>query len=942
MANEPHGTCDPHGRAPASILEELAGAVMSTEATDEAGVERMLALFDELAATRDPIASGPAAAAAARLRAESADVRALAGALDAASEEVARLQEALARAARPQPAPSPGRQEPPVTSDPGALVLPEWSDDKILKDFLAAQRGSLEDLEEEILAMESGDPERRGAFKRRLHTMKGEAGVLGLEDLERICHATEDFIETCGVSAEVTDRLLKVRDWMAKAVDAYACMRRPQPSAPEFVSQVLTPTALSSPGSLVREAGEGRGGGDRIPPSPPAAGEGVAAQASSPAPAEPLRAGGDAHAGGGQGSPPTSTAGYSEDKVSRDAETVSLFGEFLSESAEGLNRVDQILMNVERDGVDGDTVNSLFRVFHTVKGTAGFLELTEVISLAHDTETMLNKCRENTLALKGVVVDLVFDATSALREMLESVRVAVEAGTGFPRRAGLGALLKRIEEANEGHLPDEREAPVAQPGEKLGEVIAHLGVAPEAVQKALEHQAVSGRRLGEELVALGAADPAQVAQALRAQSRVSQPEQEGPVKLKETIKVDLERVDSLVEMIGELVVVESMVVNAPEISKASSVRVRNCLAQLAKVTRDLQDVGMRMRMVPVAGVFQKMARLVRDLSRRSGKQVRLATSGETTEMDRSMVEQIADPLVHMIRNACDHGLEPSAARVAAGKAPVGQIWLSAYHEGGTVVVEIGDDGRGLDKSAIVAKAVEKGLISSADGMSDAEIYGLIFAPGFSTAAKVTEISGRGVGMDVVKRNIDAMRGRVLITSTPGAGTKFKLVLPLTLAIIDGMLVACGDERYIIPTLSIVESIQPDRKMLVSLAQRKEMINLRGEILPLLRLDRLFGLDGAKSDPTQALVVVVEGVGRRLGLLVDEVVTQQQVVIKSLGEGMGQARFMSGAAILSDGRVGLILNVEEIAMLIHKSHDFFHEHGQALVPSVSTTSQEAQA
>src|SRR3990172_4748184 len=375
-------------------------------------------------------------------------------------------------------------------------------------------------------------------------------------------------------------------------------------------------------------------------------------------------------------------------------------------------------------------------------------------------------------------------------------------------------------------------------------------------------------------------------------------------------------------MIGELVVVESMVVNAPEISQASSVRVRNCLAQLAKVTRDLQDVGMRMRMVPVAGVFQKMARMVRDLSRKSGKQVRLVTWGESREMDRSIVEQIADPLVHMIRNACDHGLETVEARVAAGKSPVGQVRLSAYHEGGSVVIEIADDGRGLDKDAIVKKAIEKWLISGADAMSEADIHGLIFAPGFSTAAKVTEISGRGVGMDVVKRNIEAMRGRVVITSAPGAGTKFKIILPLTLAIIDGMLVACGEERYIIPTLSIVESIQPDQKMLVSLAQRNEMINLRGEILPLLRLDRLFGLTGAKTDPTQALVVVVEGVGRRMGLLVDDVVTQQQVVIKSLGEGMGSTRFMSGAAILSDGRVGLILNVEEIAMLIHKARNFF--------------------
>ncbi|MFL5271872.1 MAG: chemotaxis protein CheA [Anaeromyxobacteraceae bacterium] len=881
---------NPAARAVPAILEEVAAAVMGADAADGRAVAALLGLLDELAAS--PAAPGSAVEAAAAIRAASADVRALAAALDAASEAVARMQDEVAR--------GPAAAAPPPTAasaDSDAFVLSEFCDEKTLKDFLAAQKTGLEELEGLILGMEGGDPEARAAFKRRLHTLKGEAGVLGLEDIEHLCHATEDFLEAHGASADITDRLLRVRDWLARAIDGYAAMQKPTPRGEAFAQEVLL----------------------RMAPAPTATATVAATAAAIPT------AGGD-------------------EKVHRDAETVGVFGEFLGESGEGLNRVDQILMNVERDGVDGDTVNSLFRVFHTIKGTAGFLELTEIVALAHETETMLNKCRENQLELRGVVIDLVFDATTALREMLEEVRLAVEAGADFPQRA-TDELRRRIRDASDGKWVAEKELPVAEQGMKLGEVLTHapLNIPPEVVEQALRAQAVSGRRLGEELVALGAADAAQVAQALRAQARTTQ-ENDGQVKLKETIKVDLERVDSLVEMIGELVVVESMVGNAPEISKASSVRVRNCLAQLAKVTRDLQDVGMRMRMVPVAGAFQKMARLVRDLSRKSSKQVRLVTSGESTEMDRSMVEQIADPLVHMIRNAVDHGLEPAEARTQAGKAPVGQIRLSAYHEGGSVVIEIADDGRGLNREAIIRKALEKGLIATADGMSDAEVNGLIFAPGFSTAAKVTEISGRGVGMDVVKRNIDAMRGRVLITSTPGAGTKFKIVLPLTLAIIDGMLVACGSERYIIPTLSIIESIQPERRMLVSLAQRNEMINLRGEMLPLLRLDKLFQLEGAKSDPTEALVVVVEGMGRRIGLLVDEVVTQQQVVIKSLGEGMGDTRFMSGAAILSDGRVGLILNVEEIATLMHKSRDFFHERGGAMPPPPShprATAQEAR-
>ncbi|HET7753834.1 MAG TPA: chemotaxis protein CheA [Anaeromyxobacteraceae bacterium] len=611
--------------------------------------------------------------------------------------------------------------------------------------------------------------------------------------------------------------------------------------------------------------------------------------------------------------------GTATSRVERDDETVGLFGEFLSESAEGLTQVDQTLMNVERDGAAPETVNSLFRVFHTIKGTAGFLELEQVVALAHVTESMLNTCREGTLALRGAVVDLVFDATAALREMLDGIREAVEKSAPLPRaRADLDTLVHRIEATNGGDAPEERRVASAMPGERLGDVLSQppLSVPPEVIARSAEAQTATGRRLGEQLVADGAAKPAEVAQALRALSRAAG-EPDGPVKIRETLKVDVERVDSLVEMIGELVVVESMVENAPEISGIGSVRVRNCLAQLAKVTRDLQDVGMRMRMVPVAGAFQKMARLVRDLSRKSGKQVRLVTSGEATEMDRSMVEQIADPLVHMIRNSMDHGLETPEERAAAGKPPEAVVRLSAFHEGGSVVIELGDDGRGLDEERIAAKAIEKGLIASTEGMSDAEVHALIFSPGFSTASQVTEISGRGVGMDVVRRNIEAMRGRIAISTAPGRGTTFKLVLPLTLAIIDGMLVACGDERYIVPTLSIVESIKPDPSMLVTLARTNEMINLRGEILPLLRMDRLFGVRDAKADATDALVVVVEGAGRRVGLLVDEVVAQQQVVIKTLSSGLRETEFVSGAAILADGRVGLILNVDEVAGLVDR-------------------------
>jgi two-component system, chemotaxis family, sensor kinase CheA len=622
--------------------------------------------------------------------------------------------------------------------------------------------------------------------------------------------------------------------------------------------------------------------------------------------------------------PPPPVTEVTAQRVARDEETVDLISEFLSESEEGLGRADQILINSERGGAGTEAVNDLFRVFHTVKGVAGFLELAEITTLAHTTETMLDRCREGTLKLADQRLDVVFDATAMVRRMLGELRIAVQESMPFTTRENMGELRQRLRTLTEDGAPAAALTPAAAaPGAVFNSTprigVTHEASAPESdnaatnVPSVAPDQADAAKGSNLRQTTSTAAVSSTVPEGEAAQSNGG--DAMGGTKLRETVKVDLERVDNLVAMVGELVVVESMLVNAPELAKSASERVRNCLSQLAKVTRDLQDVSMRMRMLPVSGVFQKMARMSRDLGRKSGKPLRLILSGEATEIDRSMVEHIADPLVHMIRNAVDHGLETPEERRKAGKPQEGTLKLSAYHEGGSIVIELADDGRGLDHNAILAKARAQGLVGPNDTLSESHIHLLIMAPGFSTAQQVTEVSGRGVGLDVVKRNVDAIRGRVTIKTTPGQGTTFKILLPLTLAIIDGMLVACGKERYIIPTLSIVESIQPSKSMLVTFADQNEMINVRGQILPLVRLGRLFNSVDARTDPTQALVVIIEGVGRQLGLLVDEVVTQQQVVIKSLGQGLGPTRYLSGAAILADGRVGLIVNVEEIARTI---------------------------
>jgi two-component system, chemotaxis family, sensor kinase CheA len=600
-----------------------------------------------------------------------------------------------------------------------------------------------------------------------------------------------------------------------------------------------------------------------------------------------------------------------------DEDTIELMGDFLLESDEGLTECDTVLLALEQDSSGSDGIDKLFRAFHTIKGTAGFLALSDISLLAHRTESLLSKVREKELELVGSVLDVVFDSVEVMRHHLTAAKNAMESRGGLERLAGLGRQVDRLDASMRGEPLPEVELPeVEPPMPLLGEIMQEAGaIEEEALVAALVRQANTGKRIGEELLRARDVRPVDVAQALRSQKATAN----ARTKTKETIRVDLDRVDSLVEMIGELVIAEAMVANAPEITQLSSPRVRNLLGQLSKISRDLQSVGMRMRMVPLRGTFQKAARIARDVSHQAGKRVRVVTSGEATEMDRSMVERIGDPLVHIIRNAVDHGIEPTAERAAAGKPTTGVVHVSAYHESGNVVIEIADDGAGLDRDAILAKALSKGLVKKGQKLSDPDVFQLIFAAGFSTAQEVTQISGRGVGMDVVRRSVEAMRGRVSIASVPGSGTTFKLVLPLTLAIIDGMLVTCGDERYILPTLSIVESLQPTPEMLGTAVNGHEFVKLRDQVLPLFRLGRLLEVYGAERDTSDSLIVIVEGVGRKVGLLVGEVVAQQQVVIKSLGDEIGRSRFISGAAVLSDGRVGVILDVDELARAATAPH-----------------------
>ncbi len=449
----------------------------------------------------------------------------------------------------------------------------------------------------------------------------------------------------------------------------------------------------------------------------------------------------------------------------------------------------------------------------------------------------------------------------------------------------------------------------------LGDILVESGVVTrEVLDKALAQQ----KRVGEILVEQHAATPQQIAQALEKQKQI---EATTHAKKPDTasIRVDTAKIDKLINLVGELVITQSMLSDLGKRFEMTQVSVLlERVAQLERNTREIQERVMGIRMVPIGTAFNRFPRLVRDLSTKNGKKIQLLLSGEETELDKTVIESIGDPLTHLVRNSADHGLEPPEERLAAGKEEAGAIRLNAFHEGGNICITVEDDGRGLNREKILAKAVAQGLIAESDKLSDDQIWPLIFRPGFSTADAVTDVSGRGVGMDVVKRNIESLGGTVGIRTAQGRGTTFTLKLPLTLAIIEGMTVRVGSETYIVPLVSIVESIQPQATSIKTVTGKGEVVNVRGTFHSILRLSDTFRIAADCTDAAKGILVILETEGERVAVLVDELLGQQQVVIKSLERNFRKVEGIAGATILGDGTVGFILDVRGLIELARQA------------------------
>jgi two-component system chemotaxis sensor kinase CheA len=587
----------------------------------------------------------------------------------------------------------------------------------------------------------------------------------------------------------------------------------------------------------------------------------------------------------------------------------SLIQDFLVESEEFLQRMDQDMVALEATPNDAELLNRIFRALHTIKGTSGFLGFEPVVRLSHRAEDVLNALRKGEAQLTPPMIDALLAARDNLGRMLQDIR------EGGLKQYELGALIKDLEAAQT----------VGQKSPSLGQLLVKQEVISSAtLDKVLAEQSLSPEplKLGQMLVEKGLASPAEVGDALVRQKEITQVHSAVP-----TMRVDAAKLDDLINLIGELVLERNRLLQLSRDSssgKLAMTALSSSLAQssarLSFITEELQSAGLKTRMVPIETVFRRFPRLVRDVTANLKKEVDLSLLGQDTELDKTMVELVGDPLVHLVRNSLDHGIELPAAREQAGKPRRGNIRLEARQEGDQIVISISDDGAGMDPARIGRKAVEKGLVIAERlrGMSSREILDFIFLPGFSTAEQTTELSGRGVGMDVVRTNLKKLNGSVEIDSHLGQGTTVKLRLPLTLAILPVLLVQVGKEIYALPLRSVAETVQINPKH-VHRVEGSEVLCLREETLPLLRLDRMFpvrpGLTPQLADSSLAAAtgdegrkVVIMGVAeKRFALLVDHLLGQESTVIKPLGVFLHGCSSVAGATISGDGQVRLVLD-----------------------------------
>ena len=734
---------------------------------------------------------------------------------------------------------------------------------EIIQEFATESRDMIEQLEPAIIELgQNSDPETINAIFRLFHSMKGSAGFLEFDHMTRVAHAAEnllDLIRNGGIELipnHVT-LLCAACDFAKEALD--------------MVESDNNDDAMVAPADEISEQLH---------------------QAIE--------------AGTGDGEPQTEPAPEIESPVDQteseqdpnDFPAMEITDEmrlsFVQEGNELLQSTEQGLLAWGENPENNDSIGEIFRNIHSFKGNCGFFGFSQIEKLSHQMENILDRVKSGSKLAVDNPADQLLASLDVLQKAVNNIS------------DGKDDTVENLEE----HLNDLQTliAPL------LGDFLVEEGVQEEAISHAVETQK---KPVGEILVQQGTASTEQVTSALNKQQENINKTKAGakPVARTKTpakrqdIRVELGKLDSLINLIGELVIAENMLIHNPDLKGLELENFNKAGQHMSKLVRELQEMAMTIRMIPVSGLFRRMIRLVHDISVKAGKKVDLELIGEDTEMDKTVIETITDPLVHLLRNSLDHGLEPPDERLAAGKNEKGTVKLSARHEEGEVWVTIEDNGRGLNKEKILEKAISNGLIEG-DGsdMTDKQINNLIFAPGFSTAAQITDISGRGVGMDVVKKNLEKIKGKIDISSTPGQGSKIILRIPLTLAIIDGMIVRVGTATCIVPTLSMLEAFRPVMDQITITPDGDELAKVRDNFLPIVRLHEILGKTPDSHELSDGILIVLEYQETRFCLFIDEILGQQQTVIKGLSDFIGNVPGVSGCTILGDGGVCLILDV----------------------------------
>lgn len=775
------------------------------------------------------------------------------------------------------------------STQPSETEVAEGIDQDLLVEFIEKHSTLMEELEAHIvnLRYQAEDPELSEAalsksgeefdryLKAYVHNIKGDAGSLGLRGIAHACHEVEDALEG-RPGQHLLEALLIFREWVGKCMREIAGGRNPSETSESFLERFTASVAAAKSAQFATDSSEAPTGNTSAVP------EG----ANLDLIAELLADGIGAEKPAAVTSAETVPESASAKGASQEGESYSLGGdpevfiEFATEAEDHLNGVEESVLE-SRGVYSSDSIAAIFRAVHSIKGASSYFTLAEVTENSHILENLLDDVRNGKRSLDEGLSEVILTYISLVREVLRRARPALVEGRALRWSEASSNFLARLKRIQAG------ESAASKPG-------SSLPAAPDGTAGARSDEAASAK---------------------------SSPEKSGEegekLDVKQFVKVDTQRLDQLVDSIGEMCIYSSMLIQHCRALLGDHQGVLKTSSQVEKFSRDLQEIGMSMRLVPIRGLFQKMSRLVWDVSRKLGKEVKFHMDGEDTELDRTVIDKLADPLMHMVRNALDHGLESPDERVAAGKPKSGNVWLAASYAGGNIQIRIRDDGRGLNPEKLMKKAVEKGIISEHAKMDRREIYNLIFAAGFSTAAVVTDISGRGVGMDVVKRNIESIRGRVQIDSELGKGAVFTIELPLTLAVIDGFDVKVGQERFIVPTLSIVEFQRPVPDQIIRTLDRGETYQFRGRYLAVFRLARLFQVEGSRQSLEECIFLIVETGGEQVALVVDEICGTCSTVIKSLGEMFESGKGVTGGAIMATGDVALILDVPSLIQLARR-------------------------